>query len=278
MPVGWLIVAAALVLAAWLLLQPLWAARQRRRLAARPLPASWRELLRRDVPLYRHLPPPLAERFEGQVQVFCAEKRFHGCDGFALDERAQLAVAGHACLLRLQPGADCYPEVREILLYPTAFWVHHEQPDEFGLVDDEPDLLAGEAWQHGRVILSWEDIAGALAGEPHNVVVHEFAHQVDFESPGAEGAPQLADYGEWARVFTHEFERLRANGSPVIDAYGAENPAEFFAVAAEAYIQDGPELAHHHGELYRLLRDYFLIDTAAAGHGRHRHHGGHHRQ
>lgn len=260
---------AALVVAAvtglviaWIALPPLLRARRRRRLAATALPAPRRRLLARAVPLYARLPAPLARRLEAQLQVFLHEKRFAGCGGFRIDERARLAIAGNACLLRLQPRAHCYPELREILVYPTAFWVRHELPDEHGLVDEAPDLLAGEAWDSGRVVLSWDDIEDALAGGPSNVIVHEFAHQVDFESPGSIGAPQLADYADWTRVFTREFEHLRSAGSPVLDAYGAENPAEFFAVATETYIQCGGELARHHPELYHLLRDYFLIDTA----------------
>lgn len=259
---GWVLVAGLLVAAAFTVIQPWLARRRRARLAERPLTAEHERLLRRTVPVYEHLKTELAERLRRQVSVFLQKKRFLGCNGFDVDDTALVAIAGHACLLRLQPGADCYPELREILVYPTAFWVQHEHPDELGLVPDDPDLLAGEAWQQGRVILSWEDIEAALDGAPYNVVVHEFAHQVDFESPGAEGAPQLDDYAEWGAVFTEEFQRLQESGSPVLDAYGAENPAEFFAVATETYIQEGEALASHHAALYRLLRDYFLIDTA----------------
>ncbi|MDN5862990.1 MAG: zinc-dependent peptidase [Salinisphaera sp.] len=254
---------AALVgFALWLFLQPLFSRRRRRRLEQRPLPGPWRRQLQAALPRHLRLAPPLQRRLEARVQVFLDGKRFHGCAGFAIDDEVRLTIAAHACLLRLQPEADCYPGVREILVYPSAFWVHHPQPDEFGLVDDAPDLLAGEAWQQGRVILSWEDVTAAVGGGPGNVVVHEFAHQLDFETDTTVGAPALADYGDWATVFSAEFERLRAAGSPVLDAYGAEKPAEFFAVAAEAYVQSGAELARYHPELYRLLREYFVIETA----------------
>jgi Mlc titration factor MtfA (ptsG expression regulator) len=112
------------------------------------------------------------------------------------------------------------------------------------------------------VILSWEDVAAALDGADYNVVVHEFAHQLDYDAPGTVGAPALADYRDWAAAFSEAFEILRRDGSPVIDPYGAEDPAEFFAVAVEAFIQCPDELAAAHPDLYRVLADYLAIDPA----------------
>lgn len=259
---GWLVVAGLLIVAVWILVQPALTRRRHGRIAARPLSTMHERLLHECIPLYRRMPPETARRLRGQLNIFLHEKRFHGCEGFEVDDRVRIAIAANACLLRLQSDADCFPQVREILIYPTAFWVRHRQPDADGLVADQPSLLAGEAWQQGRVILSWEDVAATLAGDDSNVVVHEFAHQVDFENPGADGAPPMTDYSDWAAVFTDEFERLCETGSTVIDPYGAENPAEFFAVATETFVQMGDALAEHHPDLHRLLRDYYQIDTA----------------
>ncbi|MES1944786.1 hypothetical protein PC39_11742 [Salinisphaera sp. PC39] len=239
--------------------RPVLAARRRRRAALSPDQAR---RLADAVPLYPRLPTAARERLARRTAAFLSHIRFVGCDGIEIDETMRLAVAGQACLLCLRDGADVFPWVREILIYPDAFWVHHEAPDELGLVDDEPRLLAGEAWDEGRVILSWSDISEALAGADHNVVVHEFAHQLDFDAPGTVGAPALADYGDWAAAFGEAYEQLRREGSPVIDPYGAENPAEFFAVAAEAFVQRPDELAAAHPRLYRVLADYLTIDPA----------------
>lgn len=260
--VGWLVVAGLLAAAVGILVRPAITRWHQSRLAARPTTDAHERLLRECVPAYNRMPPAFAEQMRRQLNVFLHEKRFHGCDGFEIDDRVRIAIAGHACMLRLQPDADCFPQVHDILVYPTAFWVRHTQPDEAGLVQDQPSLLAGEAWQQGRVILSWEDVTTAIDGGQSNVVVHEFAHQMDFENPAAEGAPPMADYSDWAEVLAAEFQRLRATGSTVIDPYGAHNPAEFFAVATETFMQTGTDLARHHPDLYRLLRDYYKIDTA----------------
>jgi Mlc titration factor MtfA (ptsG expression regulator) len=115
------------------------------------------------------------------------------------------------------------------------------------------------------VILSWEDVEAALEGDPVNVPAHEFAHQLDDENPGHEGAPLLADYTRWSKVMAAAYDTLCRKGSKVLDDYGTEGPSEFFAVATEAYFQSGAALRKHHRELYELLRDYYLLDTAAKG-------------
>src|SRR5690606_22298740 len=97
---------------------------------------------------------------------------------------------------------------------------------------------AGESWPGGPVVLSWQDVLESAA-EPHdgyNVVLHEFAHQLDDESGGTDGAPDLGSvsrYRAWAHAFSREYELLQeavlAGDMLLLDEYGAESPAEFFA-------------------------------------------------
>lgn len=197
------------------------------------------------------------------VEQFLREKHFTGCGGFIITDEVRVLIAGLACLLVLRPKAKVFPELRSVLVYPGPFLVPQEEPDDLGLVYDEPVEQIGESWNAERVILSWPDVQAALAGGEINVVAHEFAHQLDDESPEADGAPLLTDYARWAEVMEREYARLlRHRRPPVLDPYGAENPAEFFAVVTEAYFQRGAELQQHHTELYELLRDYYGLDTA----------------
>jgi Mlc titration factor MtfA (ptsG expression regulator) len=235
--------------------------RRRNRPARLPFPEAWRALLKRRLPILARLTPEQRALHERHVQDFFNEIRFIGCNGFEVTEDMRVLVAGMACLLILRPDAVLFRGLSTVLLYPTAFWVRHQEPDEFGLVSDEPQLQIGESWNGQRVVLSWEDVEAALDGDPVNVVVHEFAHQLDDESPGSPGAPKLADYGEWSRVMQAEFDRLKHRASPVLDDYGLEGPTEFFAVATEAFFQNGRALRRHHRPLYLLLRDYYRIET-----------------
>src|SRR3546814_19041381 len=101
-------------------------------------------------------------------------------------------------------------------LYPDAFRVQQHGPDEFGLFNDDPVEQIGESWQGDRVVLSWADVLAALRGDAVNVVVHEFAHQLDDANPHSEGATPLADYTQWSTVMQHEYERLRRHRRPPV--------------------------------------------------------------
>lgn len=265
-PAGWALV--AIVVAVALIVGPLTTLKLiagRRRPATPELAVDVDAALLRLLPVLTQLPADLRQRHAQRVRRFLAEKRYVGCDGLAVDDDMRVAVAGLACLLVLQPDAlqhGLFPAVKQILLYPNAFLVPVTEPDEFGLVDDEPQERIGESWQGDRVVLSWRDVQAALDGDETNVVVHEFAHQLDDESLTAEGAPNLPDYARWSGVMQQEFERLRRQRRPrVLDPYGAESPAEFFGVVTEAFIQRGADLARHHPPLYELLRDTYGYDT-----------------
>lgn len=216
----------------------------------------------RALPWHPLLSPAQRDKLAQLSARLLDETRFVGCDGLQLTRDMQLLIAGQASLLCLGAQPAHFNPPSEILVYPDAFYIQHDAPDEHGLVDDLPMLAAGEAWQTGRVILSWRDIAEALGGAQHNVVLHEFAHLLDFAAPQAEGAPPMRNFDSWAGALGRAFERLREHGSPVIDVYGADSPTEFFAVTVESFFQRGAALAQHHPELYRVMSGYFDIDTA----------------
>jgi len=230
----------------------------------RPFPAEWRRLLDTRIPLLRLLKPEQRRRYERHVRDFIADVRFIGCNGLVVNDDMRVLIAGLACLLILRPDAHVFRGLQSVLVYPSAFWVRQPHADEFGVVSDSPQLRAGESWRGQRVVLSWEDVQAALGGARHNVVAHEFAHQLDDENPGSPGAPRLADYGQWSKVMQAEYDRLHDEPSAVLDDYGLEGPQEFFAVATEAYFQIGAALRQEHPKLYTLLRDYYGVDTARA--------------
>ncbi|MGE0485990.1 MAG: zinc-dependent peptidase [Gammaproteobacteria bacterium] len=244
-----------------------WRERYRARLRRQPFSSAWRTLLERHLDLYRRLPADLRERLHADMQVFLAEKRFIGADGLEVDDTMRLVVAAQACLLTLNQATRYYPDFTSIILYPDSF-VAVETVHDGVLESTTHHVRAGESWYRGPLVLSWADVAADLAhpGHGHNVVLHEFAHKLDEQDGLVDGAPEL-DAGQrhsWPRVFGQEFERLRhaldRGEHTFIDPYAATAPAEFFAVAVEAFFDASRPFAHHHPELHGELCRLFGFD------------------
>ncbi len=249
-----------------LLSQPWRTAHRRALLRARPFPAQWRKILRRRVPIAARLPSDLQRRLKRHIQVFVAEKPFIGCQGQEITDEVRVTIAAQACLLLTgQERPDYYPRLRQILVYPDAFIVDRERPMGAGLVRGQRLVMAGESWSQGMVILSWPEVlsGAADAGDGRNVVLHEFAHQIDQDKGSADGRPWRAHQGarrRWETVMGAALERLRAHPSNVIDAYGASDPAEFFAVVSEVFFERPHELATEAPEVYRELVELFGLN------------------
>ncbi|MGZ3181314.1 MAG: M90 family metallopeptidase [Telluria sp.] len=260
-----ILAAGALGLYAW----PRW---RLRRALALPWTAAESAALRRAVPFYAELPPALQQQLRRLVRQFLHRKRFLGCAGLAVTDEMRITVAAQACLLLLERPTRVFPRLHTILLYPSEFLVPRKEVDGAGVVTETRHGLLGESWDDGRVVLSWDHVEQAARawGAAPNVVLHEFAHQLDSESGRTNGAPYLGDparYQRWSEVLGREFQRLRRAASwgqgGVIDAYGASNPAEFFAVCAETYFTRPHAMAAWHPELYEQFHDYFRVDPRA---------------
>jgi Mlc titration factor MtfA (ptsG expression regulator) len=262
---------AALFIAV-LLAQPALRERRRRRLRAAPFPAEWRAILRRRFPAHARLPFPERRELERRVQVFVAEKDFIGCAGQEIDDEVRVTIAAQACLIRLgRPGSD-FPRLSSILVYPGAFVVERVRPEPSGVLQETRHSLSGESWTNGQVVLSWDDVLAGAANpaDGRNVVIHEFAHQLDQEKGYANGAPLMngrVRAERWSRVLGAEFAGLRARLAqgesvlpPLINAYGATEPAEFFAVASEVFFEQPEQLAAEHPALYAELAAYYGLD------------------
>ena len=241
-----------------------------RRALARPLAAGELAVLERNVEQYRAMDAAQRTRLERLVRRFLHEKTFVGCAGLEITEEMRLTIAGQACLLLLGArGEAVYPTLNAVLVYPGAFLAPRRQVDEAGVVTEERQDLLGESWGDGRVILSWDHVrrAGMETPPSHNVVLHEFAHQLDSESGSTNGAPYLGSaerYRTWSEVLSRDFAALRHDAwfghEDVLDHYGATNPAEFFAVATEAFFEQPHRLASRHPALYEEFLKYYRVD------------------
>lgn len=224
------------------------------------------------MPLARSLTRDERERLLRLMQVFLHDKPFEGCAGLEVTEEMKVTIAGHACLLLLNLDGPCYPGVQCILVYPEAFLAKRLLPNTRITLEPlpGPHPLAGESW-HGVVVVSWDDMRRSVA-DPHdgqNVALHEFAHELDKEDGWADGVPPLGSRSAvrtWGRVLAEHYDRLRQQadrGEPsALDAYGATNKAEFFAVATETFFENPHKLRATAPDLYEMLRAYYRQDPA----------------
>jgi MtfA peptidase len=250
-------------------------ARRRNRLRSRPFPASWLPILIRNVPYYERLGPSDQQELRQTIEVFVAEKNFEGCGGLEMTDEIKVTIAAFACVLLLHiEHHDYYPRLKSILVYPHAYVVQEARRAMGNLVVESDESRAGESWGNGVVVISWDHVLRRptdRAGSG-NVVLHEFAHQLDQEKGVATGAPVLPKtsmYQAWARILGREYKALSeaaiADRPTLLDKYGATNPAEFFAVATECFFGQAIQLEQRHPELYKELKLYYGQDPARTG-------------
>jgi Mlc titration factor MtfA (ptsG expression regulator) len=238
--------------------------RHRQAEAAVPFPAAWVALLRQNVGLYGLLTQAEQECLHRLIVEFLAGRNWEGCRGQPIDDEVRVTVAGQACLLLLGRPDDDFDQVPSVLVYPTGF-----RTDYHAVVEGQVATL-GQAVYRGPVVLAWDEVV-AGARDPaggRNVVLHEFAHQLDFagDAPTTDAA-ELARRRRRQEVFASEYARLVDDANhgraTLLDPYGATSPAEFFAVATECFFGRPAEMRARHPELYQVLHEFYGQDTAA---------------
>ncbi|HEC18838.1 MAG TPA: zinc-dependent peptidase [Gammaproteobacteria bacterium] len=216
-----------------------------------------------------HLSHQELHRLRELASLFLQEKTITGAGGHEVDDEQRALIAAQACLLILNLGLDWYEGWQEIIVYPGSFVVQREEQDELGLVHEQRAVLGGEAWGRGPVILAWDDARPGSHphGQGSNVILHEFAHKLDMLNGKANGMPPLhkdMDRQAWTQVFSRAFEQLQArvqrHHRTCIDPYGAENPAEFFAVVSEEFFMVPDCLHRDQPALYGQLQRFYHQD------------------
>ncbi len=248
---------------------PLFRYLKRKWLLRKPFPASYQTILETKVPYYAALPADLQETLRRYITIFLDEKLFEGCGGLNLTEEMKVTIAAYACILLLGEPADYYPDLRSILVYPDDYVAPVEDEIDGGIIVEGRESRKGEYWSVGSIVLSWKGIERNIyhTSGRENLIFHEFAHQLDGRyglSAGVrdDGKPLRDD--EWtttlATVYSGLQKKLQRGQNTVLDPYGAENPAELFAVATEAFFCIPKELQREYPDFYSLLKAFYKVD------------------
>jgi Mlc titration factor MtfA (ptsG expression regulator) len=239
---------------------------RRQRLLTQPYPEGWVSFLERNVAHYHLLNERQQSRLRNDTRILVAEKNWEGCRGLKVTDEVKVTIAAQACLMVLGLDQDRFSRVLSILVYPSLFAIPHEGwPDEKG----KREVLAGQAVYRGPVILAWDSVLaeGRDPSTGRNIVVHEFAHHLDFLDGTINGTPDLGSSEQarrWQEVMTIEYSRLqraiRRGHKTFLGDYAARNETEFFAVASERFFTQPERLRHYHAALYEVLGEYYRIE------------------
>jgi Mlc titration factor MtfA (ptsG expression regulator) len=245
---------------------------RRDKTAAMPFPAGWLSIIQKNVSYYRTLSLADEKELQKHILIFLAEKKFVGCGGLTITDEIKVTIAAQACVLLLHRQTDYYPGLRTVLVYPAAYVAKATRRLPGGIIEEGFDVRLGESWHRGSVVLSWDDVRRDIADihDGHNVVFHEFAHQLDSSAGKGDSSSVLqhsSAFIAWARVLGKNYEQLRSDvdrGKPtLLRSYGAQNPAEFFAVATENFFERPKDLQKTYPDLYEELKNFYNQDPAS---------------
>jgi Mlc titration factor MtfA (ptsG expression regulator) len=239
--------------------------RRRKRILRTPWPSSWDSILTNNVGHFKKLSAIEKNKLKTITKVMVSEKNWEAHGGLVMSDEIKITISGTAALLLLGVDGFHFDRVNTIIVFPHP--IRRETQD--GLIVGRESRHAGEAWQGGQVILSWQDVVSDSrnAADGSNLVIHEFAHcldGLDGEMGGNLTFDDPATALRWQQVCASEFEALGAAAqrgqSTLLDYYGATNLAEFFAVCSETFFEKPRQLKHEHSELFDLLVNYYHVD------------------
>ncbi len=202
------------------------------------------------------------------ITLFLDDKTFHGCAGLQITDEMRVIIAAEACLLLLNRKTDIYPRLQRILFIRMRFALCRIITTGMATISVANRDMLGESWHYGKVILSWDDVKHGVANfsDGHNVVLHEFSHQLDSENGAANGAPILRRnsiqcLGECIVKRVRCLERSCASATGNRDGpVRCDEPRGIFAVATETFFEKPTALEQSHPALYAELAKYYCVN------------------
>ncbi len=261
------IISLAGLTVAFIIVKSILCSKRRKELMKKPFPKEWDEILQEKLSIYKRLPDDVKAQLQGLTQIFIDEKKFEGCDGVDVTDEMRVVIAAQACILLLNRKTDLYKKLNTVLVYPHPF------VSQLDLKDNPKSKVkcAGLSWTEGVVALAWDRVrSGATSAQDgFNVSFHEFAHQLDQEDGIMDGTPafkERSSFAPWAKYCSKAYKKLKKGGKnavkSVLSTYGATNPAEFFAVASEAFFEKPKHMQKKLPNLYNEFKDYYNLDPA----------------
>ncbi len=246
---------------------------RRKRILSRPFPTEWEVILQHNARFSVALSEEMSLKLRRSIQILVAEKNWEGCGGLRINDEHRVSIAAQMARMVLHFPNEYFSDIQSVLIYPAAYIAASQDRLAGGVVIESNSGRLGEAWYRGPVVLSWADVLQSVR-DPHaerNVVIHEFAHQLDMRNGSiADGFPVIESAEtatRWSQILPESFAELGQlcqRGFPsVIDCYGASSLAEFFAVSSESYFEQSEKLQHQWPLVFELLDDFYRYKVAS---------------
>ncbi|WP_324791815.1 M90 family metallopeptidase [Sulfuricurvum sp.] len=229
------------------------------------------EIFLDKTPHYRKLSSEERYKIQRSILYFIHTKEFIGI-GLHVSDEMKIIIAFYACLLLIGKNTSyCYDKLKTIIIYPHAVMI--KQVHSYGgIYSKEQFMIEGQSADE-TVVITWHEAKNESYHMRHNnVIIHEFAHEIDFMDGVIDGVPPLehSKYDGWVKTLYKEFDQLNTIAHKnrdwgkykLLDTYAASNEAEFFAVVTERFFESPTALKHHFPDLYEEYKDFYQIDTA----------------
>jgi len=240
-----------------------------KKIKALPFKDEYRQFLLKT-PHYKHLSDMDKRKIEGSILVFIHTKEFIGVKLEVTDEM-RVIIAFYACLLLLHiETQSCYDELKSIIIYSHPV-ILNAQHGSNGILTQEELVIEGQS-ANDTVVLTWHEARSeAYHLGKNNVIVHEFAHEIDYMDGEVDGVPPLqrSKYSAWVHVLDKEFKALEKislhnrnwGKYKLLGGYAATNKAEFFAVVTERFFESPHSLKSKFPDLYNELKSFYKLDS-----------------
>ena len=243
---------------------------QYKKLKSIPFPKSYEEILQK-LQQYKTLSHLHKGKLQLLILVFIDNKEFVGVK-MTINDEIKVTIAFYACLMRLGFDLGDKDDVSTVIVYPEPFIIN-ETHSSGGINHTKKSVLEGQS-ANGTVVISWQDIKYDTARQQKdNVIIHEFAHELDFEDGFADGTPVLEDsnYRRWSEVFSKAYDTLHEQSDKgessdrvmLLGTYALKNEAEFFAVCSERFFEVPKAFKEYFPNIYQELKDFYKLDTEA---------------
>ena len=260
---------------AWMLIMAFWSYRAYRhkklleKISSMPFPENYRTFLT-GLSHYEKLSSGEKMKIETSILRFIYTKTFVGARSLEVNDEMKVLIAFHACLLLLHIETEnCYDNLKTIIIYSHPAMIDKVQ-DNGGIFTKEQFLISGQS-ANDTVVIIWNEAKHEIYHPRHeNVILHEFAHEIDFMDGEIDGVPPMerSRYHEWTSVLYTEFKKLNAvvlknrdwGKYKLIGEYAATNEAEFFAVLTERFYESPQSLKRHFPEIYNELKQFYNVD------------------